>query len=672
MGVPLMNPGNHPGSPMHPMQAMGQHPVGDMAMMGQAQMLRLVGSPQGIPKVAAGRPLNPGATDLSALNGSDMLFSDEWEWQTDAPEFVPSSWPAQPGHAAEGGAPTAGMTLVPGAQNVPSDGLVGTTMPVRAEVGRPEIEVKVAQGTAIHRSELAMLDQELYELRSMLQRVQIEKAQMSAQYAREKKNLVAQLETFIEVGKAENLDFSQVEELRGLPWKELRDDDGKDWEPDDGGHGRGAADPRALVEDYFGDLRRDIKSEMVRMVGRLQQVTQGSIDTKSWRLLQSLGGEECLQVLRSAHAQLEKEGADSANLNSLLSGLCRKADSMRNRRGDYRRGHNGYDDWEDQSYSRWNWEDRGRRQWDYGGGYNRRQHWREEEDWYGRRGDRGWDDRRGGGGAQYENGGNQRAWRGYTAADFDDLARRGALALRPIGKDQWSLRIWMADCSPGLDDASLETYCVWLRSKLGAFVHQNGSKPLMSCRAEVDFSKNNIGDEGTKRLLTTLQDFDVQIAVLKLFQNQIGAGAITALCDFITNNKAEPIWELHLSHNRIPDAAVLQLVQTLSKHRQYPPLRPSVENPHGDMVQCPCWVRLNNNLIKDPQRVIDQLQQELKVKICLAEERACCAPSKCRETPTPLVHLLSLQTQSWGNLRSREHEYDGGRYGRPGGGPGYR
>jgi len=204
----------------------------------------------------------------------------------------------------------------------------------------------------------------------------------------------------------------------------------------------------------------------------------------------------------------------------------------------------------------------------------------------------------------------------------------------------------MAELDPPITDGDMDPYCAWLRRQLGRFVHANGAIPLETCRAEVDFSKNQISDVGVGKLLSTLRDFNVHIACLKLFSNQIGEAGVEAVCDFVRENMAEPLYEIHLSHNRIPDAAALRLVEALSQHGKYPPRRGREED-KGSAV-CPCWIRLNHNWVENPAEVLRKCREELGVKVCTADSRQLCAPTKCKDPDTPLVHLYSFLVQSKG------------------------
>merc|ERR1711920_29156 len=134
--------------------------------------------------------------------------------------------------------------------------------------------------------------------------------------------------------------------------------------------------------------------------------------------------------------------------------------------------------------------------------------------------------------------------------------------------------------------------------------------------------------------------------LLKLFGNSISKGGILALCEFIRASKdAEPLQELHLSHNDICDDAALELLKTFKEHRpQYPPRR-AIEK-GSKPVPVPVWVQLNSNKIAEPKAVL-QMARDEGVTICEAWDRRACGTGRCCVRGScPLVHLYSFLRQS--------------------------
>merc|ERR1719272_2019107 len=124
------------------------------------------------------------------------------------------------------------------------------------------------------------------------------------------------------------------------------------------------------------------------------------------------------------------------------------------------------------------------------------------------------------------------------------------------------------------------------------------------------------------------------------------------------NERAEALFELHLSHNEIDDDSALELLRTLKSVRGYPPRRPAEST--GDPVLAPVWLRLNHNRIRDPTHVLRQAEEE-GITVCTAWDRNVCGTSKCVRRECPLVHLYSFQVQDAPSVRKHDENGEGGR-----------
>lgn len=237
----------------------------------------------------------------------------------------------------------------------------------------------------------------------------------------------------------------------------------------------------------------------------------------------------------------------------------------------------------------------------------------------------------------------------WTIDRLDRLARNGSFELKRREGKVWELRIWMAELKPPLLDTGMERYCQWLMGRLKRFRQDHGAEAIRRCRADVDFSRNGLGDEEVWKLLETLAQCEVHVAVLKLFGNRIAQGGVLAICEFLRKNlNAGPVWEMHLSHNEIDDDSALELVQTLHDSRKYPPQRPREGEPKGELVTLPVWIRLNNNAIKDPKQVLKRMCDVCggDSAVCTATNRKECGPAKCeRRRTSSLVHLYNFKIQ---------------------------
>jgi len=248
----------------------------------------------------------------------------------------------------------------------------------------------------------------------------------------------------------------------------------------------------------------------------------------------------------------------------------------------------------------------------------------------------------------------------WTEENIEYAAKQG-FEIRKRG-DHWDLRITMSGLKPPLTEVGVKRYCRWLETRLQSFKDEHGHEPLRRCRGEVDFSHNRLDNQMVRLLLETLEQNEVHAALLKLFGNLISKEGVLAICDFIRNNHgAEPLQELHLSHNEIDDDCVLELLRTLHSQRpRYPPRR----SRDGDGAGlAPVWLRLNHNRIRDP----DQVRRDAEaagVTLCAASDRNACGTSRCKWKECPLVHLYAFDIQAHvfsGARRRRLHGNGSGR-----------
>eukprot|EP00747_Dinoflagellata_sp_TGD_P010834 gnl/TRDRNA2_/TRDRNA2_120209_c3_seq1.p1 gnl/TRDRNA2_/TRDRNA2_120209_c3~~gnl/TRDRNA2_/TRDRNA2_120209_c3_seq1.p1 ORF type:complete len:922 (-),score=195.31 gnl/TRDRNA2_/TRDRNA2_120209_c3_seq1:124-2826(-) len=248
-----------------------------------------------------------------------------------------------------------------------------------------------------------------------------------------------------------------------------------------------------------------------------------------------------------------------------------------------------------------------------------------------------------------QDGGEESAGSGNRASDYwttrrVERAAQSGFDLRQRG-ERWELKISMGGLDPPLSEAGMERYCKWLQNRLKQFSDEHGMGPLRKCCGEVDFSHNNLGNQAVWMLLESLTNFEVHAAFLKLYKNRISQGGVLAICEFIRMNKrAQPIYEMHLSHNEIDDDSAHELIRTLHKQKsRYPPKRVTPDAPSGGLV--PVWVRLNHNRIRDPAAVLRSMESE-GITSCGARNSHACGLGKCSLPECPLVHLYLFADQA--------------------------
>merc|ERR1719491_1408160 len=219
----------------------------------------------------------------------------------------------------------------------------------------------------------------------------------------------------------------------------------------------------------------------------------------------------------------------------------------------------------------------------------------------------------------------------------------------------WSLKIRMQELELAFTDDDMQVYCRWLHHRLHSMRQELGLSCLRQVRADVNFSKNGLSDDALARLLQALQRSQLHVVCLNLYANQFTAVGARHIGDFLWE-ASSAVREVHLSHNRIDDEAALELIRLIADHPKYQPRR--CRNNIGDW-QHPLWLRLNNNWIKHPRRLLRSLESELGIPFCIARNRHSCGPTKCGwkgNSGVPLVHLYTFEVQDGPeNIADQQH-----------------
>jgi len=136
------------------------------------------------------------------------------------------------------------------------------------------------------------------------------------------------------------------------------------------------------------------------------------------------------------------------------------------------------------------------------------------------------------------------------------------------------------------------------------------SEQEMASYEEVDFSQNNLSSTGFKKVLQTLESCK-KLRILKLFKNELDDADAESLAAFIL--KCPTLDEVHLSHNHFTGAGVESIVAASEKDR------PTDAKP--------MWLRLEQNDVEDPGRVLDRLQS--KFSVCPRYDARRCSTRAC-------------------------------------------
>ncbi|CAJ1417166.1 unnamed protein product [Effrenium voratum] len=215
----------------------------------------------------------------------------------------------------------------------------------------------------------------------------------------------------------------------------------------------------------------------------------------------------------------------------------------------------------------------------------------------------------------------------------------------------------------GIEDDELQSFCAWLpqglehirRSHSNLFVTRGN----IILAKELDLSKNRITDQGLKVLLTTLKENRVVLGVCRLYHNRLGKHSASMLAMWI-RTAPWALFELHLSHNRIPTEGAIEIVQAVANTDKYPPDRPNSKGMH-----IPLWLRMEHNEIEESfaieaERIMRQARPHVRgALICWLtpkqSERSCrsdfCGLSN--KYHCPVIHMPYLPRQkAWDAMHS--------------------
>lgn len=168
-----------------------------------------------------------------------------------------------------------------------------------------------------------------------------------------------------------------------------------------------------------------------------------------------------------------------------------------------------------------------------------------------------------------------------------------------------ALEIYMQGRS--LDDAHAEKWCAWAREHVASFLRKNAIQRQANGFAparEVNFSNNSLGDKGVHAVLRVLFNLRIGVRVLKLFKNNLGRAAASALMDWLV---VTPIaaYELHLSHNFIPREGAVDILKAVAYNTAYPPEKPG-------RGKIPLWLRLEQNIVTNPDDLIATAENQMR------------------------------------------------------------
>lgn len=149
----------------------------------------------------------------------------------------------------------------------------------------------------------------------------------------------------------------------------------------------------------------------------------------------------------------------------------------------------------------------------------------------------------------------------------------------------------------------------------------------------LNFSRNDLGDEGVMKVLNYLRKRNIAVQMVKLFKNAIGDQGAAAIGKYLAESR-EPVHEVHLSHNRITGEGACAIFEAIAKSKRYP-YKSERSGRRDDKGLTPVWLRMEYNCIKwaDIEHRLDPQQ----VRWCAADSRDGWGP---KET-SPMVCMHS-------------------------------
>merc|ERR1719199_700200 len=118
----------------------------------------------------------------------------------------------------------------------------------------------------------------------------------------------------------------------------------------------------------------------------------------------------------------------------------------------------------------------------------------------------------------------------------------------------------------GITDDDMEDWCYWMDQKLQK--RFGGTLPRLVATM-LNFSRNDIGDEGVRRMMDYLRRRGISVQTVKFFKNAIGDGGAWSIGQLLAHSP-EPVHEVHLSHNRISAQGACSIFEAIARSQRYP------------------------------------------------------------------------------------------------------
>jgi len=456
--------------------------------------------------------------------------------------------------------------------------------------------IRLAQIQARYEVQMKAKDQELKELQQRLSREEVERAQMQAEFERDKQGLIHNLNQLShEVAAGKERSRTQEKSVsekrlhknldaRGEQAKSLSSQEAKALGSEgnqrggirsalSGRQGAGGSSsshrPRVTFPD---DQEPELSAEVQKAMSKLERKAGSSIDAQARQILQTLGSDIARQAVQRAEELLQAQGGKCNNLSSMLQSVCRKLKRREN--AEASKGHPLTETpGSSQGFSEKRASPRPLQPTPPGNTL-----------WSTSRFDR----------------------HARTSSGFDLKEQAG-----PDGTT-WSLRVRMNELNPPLNDEGMQVFCRWLHQTLVRAKEEHGIRSLRLVRTEVSFNWNSMGDDAVGRLLQALQRSELRVTSLSFSGNCLGQQGAAHVCEFI---REVPfcVHEVNLSSNLLEDMPALDLLRLFTDHPRYPARR-GAAGKASDAVR----LSLGSNDIPHPAKVLRRLEERPGIAVKLS------------------------------------------------------
>lgn len=183
----------------------------------------------------------------------------------------------------------------------------------------------------------------------------------------------------------------------------------------------------------------------------------------------------------------------------------------------------------------------------------------------------------------------------------------------------------------GLTDEMLQEWGPWMDAQIE---RKFGSDPPPLVASTLNFSRNEIGDEGVRLVCEYLQAREISVQMVKFFKNSIGDAGAWAIGQLLAHAR-EPVHEVHMSHNLISEQGALSIFESIARSKRYP-YHLERAGRRDSQGLTPVWLRMEYNCIR--WALIEGRLEQTQIRWCAADSRDGWGPKDT--SPMVCMHTL--------------------------------